>query len=251
MNAPSGGGSVLPAPVRNWLIARYLSDPTPGRWRIAAGADPEPVVFVRYDSFADYLLTAGYELLPNLDAWQNAGWIMDTFANIRQSADRNDLLPDCIARLNLPPGRHRLVGIRRSVLDAPADPGLQPAGAENNEGGQTPGRPPGPKPKRGTERGEARAKLIPALTLHHQYADGGCLNQEPINNNELARLAGVDKATASAFFKKEFGGHASYKRICRDSAQLAASIKHLNGEFTPQALFGRNPPGEGEPGDDE
>src|SRR5262249_53576244 len=49
------------------------------------------------------------------------------------------------------------------------------------------------KPKRSTEWGAARAKIIAALTKHHQYADGGCLNLEPIGNNELARKAGVSK----------------------------------------------------------
>ena len=64
-----------------------------------------------------------------------------------------------------------------------------------------------PQPKRSTERGEAHRKLLAALTAHHKYEDGGCLNLEPIGNNELARLAEVSKATASAFFNKEFGGH--------------------------------------------
>jgi hypothetical protein len=36
---------------------------------------------------------------------------------------------------------------------------------------------------------------------------------EPIGNNELARLAGVAKRTASAFFTKEFGRHASIGRF--------------------------------------
>ena len=31
------------------------------------------------------------------------------------------------------------------------------------------------KPKRSTKRGEGQAKLIAALTKHHQYADGECL----------------------------------------------------------------------------
>src|SRR5262249_32651563 len=41
--------------------------------------------------------------------------------------------------------------------------------------------------KRSTERGEGRAKLIAALTKHHQYANGGCLNLDHIGNNELAK----------------------------------------------------------------
>jgi hypothetical protein len=102
------------------------------------------------------------------------------------------------------------------------------------------------KTKRSTERGEGRTKLIAALTKHHQYADGGCLNVEPIGNNELARLAKVDQATASAFFKQEFKGHGNYKAACADAAQLTAALKLLNGEFAPHLLYGSKPADEDE-----
>jgi len=46
-------------------------------------------------------------------------------------------------------------------------------------------------PKRSTVKGEGRTKLIATLTKDHHYADGGCLKQDPIGNNELARLAKV------------------------------------------------------------
>lgn len=98
------------------------------------------------------------------------------------------------------------------------------------------------KTKRSTERGEARAKLIAALTKHHQYADGVCLNQEPTGNNELARLAHVAKRTASAFFDKEFHGHSQYKILCRDRQRLVAALKLLNGEYSPYFLYGSSPP---------
>ncbi|RIK79384.1 MAG: hypothetical protein DCC68_13350 [Planctomycetota bacterium] len=97
------------------------------------------------------------------------------------------------------------------------------------------------KAKRSTERGEGRAKLIAALTKHHKYAGGGCLNLEPIGNNELARLAEVDQATASSFFKQQFKGHGKYKAACADAAQLAAALKLLNGEFAPHLLYGKRP----------
>jgi hypothetical protein len=102
------------------------------------------------------------------------------------------------------------------------------------------------KPKRSTERGEGRVKLTAALTKHHKYADGGCLNLRPIGNNELARLAEVDQATASAFFKKQFKGHGKYKATCADAAQLAVALKLLNGEFAPHFLYGAKPPDEDE-----
>lgn len=54
----------------------------------------------------------------------------------------------------------------------------------------------GERSKRSTERGEGHAKLVGPLTKHHQYAAGGCLNQEPIGCNAPATRAGVIKATA-------------------------------------------------------
>jgi hypothetical protein len=101
-----------------------------------------------------------------------------------------------------------------------------------------------PAPKRSTERGEARAKLIAALTKHHKYADGGALHQEPIPVNQLARTAEVAPATASAFFQAEFLGHAKYRLACQDAAKLAAALRLLNGEFSPHHLYGRRPAGE-------
>jgi hypothetical protein len=102
-------------------------------------------------------------------------------------------------------------------------------------------KPSGRTPKRSTQRGEGRAKLIAALSKHHQYADGGCLNLEPIGNNELAKAAGVYPSTASAFFKDQFEGHAKYRAVCRDAGRLADSLKALNGEFSPHDLYGRRP----------
>lgn len=98
--------------------------------------------------------------------------------------------------------------------------------------------PPAPsrKPKRSTERGEGRCKLVSALTIHHKYADGSCLNLEPIGNNELANLAQVSGSTASAFFKEQFGGWPKYRARCSDAASLADDLKLLNGEFTPAEL---------------
>jgi hypothetical protein len=106
------------------------------------------------------------------------------------------------------------------------------------------------KQKRSTEKGEGRAKLKAALTKYHKYADDGCLNLEPVGNNELARLAGVDQATASAFFKQQFKGHSKYKATCADASQLTAALKLLNGEFSPHHLYGANPPNEDERGDE-
>jgi hypothetical protein len=94
--------------------------------------------------------------------------------------------------------------------------------------------------KRSTERGEGQRKLTAALTKHHRYSDGGCLNMAPIGNNALARLAEVDQATASAFFKQHFDGHSKYRQTCADKGLLIASLKLLNGEFSPHHLMGRS-----------
>ncbi len=92
--------------------------------------------------------------------------------------------------------------------------------------------------KRNTAQGDAKAKLIAALTKHHQYADGGCLNLEPIGNNKLAKMAGVSASTASAFFNEKFEGYAKYKAICRNAGKLATYLKLLNDEFAPYHLLG-------------
>jgi hypothetical protein len=110
---------------------------------------------------------------------------------------------------------------------------------------------PEPKSKRSTERGEGQAKLIAGLTKHHKYVDGGCLNFEPIGNNELARLVGVSGSTASAFFNKQFNGHTKYRANCADATLLVAALKLLNQEFSPHLLFGIKPPDEGEREDEE
>jgi hypothetical protein len=98
--------------------------------------------------------------------------------------------------------------------------------------------PTAPTRKRSTERGEGRAKLIAALTKHHQYADGSCLNLEHIGNNELAKAAGVSPSTASVFFNDKFSGHTKYKVMCRSAGKLAAALKLLNDEFAPYHLLG-------------
>ncbi len=92
--------------------------------------------------------------------------------------------------------------------------------------------------KRSDVNGETRAKLIAALTRHHRYADNGCLNQEPIGNNELARAVGVSPSTASAFFRDRFKGYGKYKALCRDPGKLVAALKLLNDEFAPYHLLG-------------
>jgi len=101
-----------------------------------------------------------------------------------------------------------------------------------------------PKPKKGvgkkrsTTGGDARSRLIAALSLHHKYELNeicfSCLNHDPIGNNELARLAKVDKATASLFFKEVFKGkgYSQYVQDCR-AGRLPFALKMLRGEAYP------------------
>ena len=105
--------------------------------------------------------------------------------------------------------------------------------------------------KRSSEKGEAQAKLIAALTKHHEYADRGCLNQDPIGNNDLARLAGVSESTASAFFNKQFDGHIKYRAICSDARSLVTALKLLNHEFSPHQILREGAANERGRNDDE
>ncbi len=89
-------------------------------------------------------------------------------------------------------------------------------------------------PKRSTQPNEARDKLISLLTKHHRYNNGSCLNTDPIKNNELARMAEVDRGTASRFFQKEFGGYERYRVSCNQPALLVTTMKALNNEFAPR-----------------
>jgi len=93
------------------------------------------------------------------------------------------------------------------------------------------------KPKRSTEKGEARRKIIAALTEHHKYDKGGCLNQSPIGGNVLATKAGVTKASTSNFFKAEFGSHAKYRHVCQNVTALVGALKLVRGEFPVQAII--------------
>lgn len=107
------------------------------------------------------------------------------------------------------------------------------------------------KSKRSTQKGDGIAKCIAALTKWHRYADGSCMNTEPISVSNLYRQAEVgSKATASRFFNAKFGGpekkdgHRKYKIVCRDASRLAESLRVLTGDFSPDELYGRRPPGE-------
>lgn len=134
----------------------------------------------------------------------------------------------------------------------PSSPSVRPQPTRFDTGAQT-------KPKRSTVKGEAREKVVAALTAHHKYADGGCLHWEPIGVNELARQSGVSSDSVNRFFNREFGsttdakdGCSNYKVACRGQTKLLTVLRKLNGDLRlGPALFGRIPPTEGTNRDDE
>ena len=92
------------------------------------------------------------------------------------------------------------------------------------------------KPKRSTE--QTRVLIIAALASHHKYANGNCLNLEPIGNNKMAKDLSLSPGTTSSFFKEKFGGYAGYVRQCRDTGLLITAMQLLNNEITPAILSG-------------
>ena len=87
------------------------------------------------------------------------------------------------------------------------------------------------RPKRSTQKGEARDKIISAFSLHHNYGFEGEIITHPIGSNELARNANVGTSTTSRFFEDIFGGYPGYRRICyRDPHKLQQTLERLNGE---------------------
>jgi hypothetical protein len=208
-----------------WLLLLYqiaMRHPEYGFGEVRGASLPEaggilPSVFLDRDFFGRWL--AGTAVLPDGDHF------VLFFDDIRTCSLR----------------ALRLAGSRNKSQTEPVggtgEIGIGAGGKQTATGtGDTP-----TKTKRSTERGEGRAKLLAALTKHHQHADGSCLNLEPIGNNALARLAGVSESTASEFFRNEFEGHAKYRGVCRNAGRLADSLKALNGEFSPHELYGRRP----------
>jgi hypothetical protein len=102
-----------------------------------------------------------------------------------------------------------------------------------------------------TSGGDARIKIIAALTKHHQFESGGsgnpsCGNLMPIGVRELGRNYEVGRDAVSQFFKTECGSHEEYQATClRAPASIACWLKLLRHEYSPHPLFSRTPPGEG------
>jgi hypothetical protein len=89
-------------------------------------------------------------------------------------------------------------------------------------------------------RESAIFETISGLLLHHHgYDCGSCTNVEPISVREMARrvaketLTGGERSftgSVSRYFHKNFDGHASYQRICRDKSSLIARLVVIAGD---------------------
>jgi hypothetical protein len=66
----------LPTAIREWLIARYLADPSPDKADFGTGT-PEPHVCVSLADVSEMLQREGVPILPTLDQWHDAGIIAD------------------------------------------------------------------------------------------------------------------------------------------------------------------------------
>ena len=105
------------------------------------------------------------------------------------------------------------------------------------------------KAKQSTAPGNAQVKMISALTKYHQYADGGCLNLEPIGVRELARQATVSPSPCVGLLQSEVWRAYQVPNVfCSDTQRLMASLKQLNNEYFPNSLFGGSLPGTRNPG---
>lgn len=115
-NSEAKPAGVLPFSVKQWLVAKYLAAPSPREFQIEQDR-LEPVVFVAFEDFTDFLQGEEIDILPNLDAWKNAGWTVDYKEDLPSGEER------------------RLVGIRKAVLHAPTSP------SEGKNKGRDPGKP--------------------------------------------------------------------------------------------------------------
>jgi hypothetical protein len=105
--------------------------------------------------------------------------------------------------------------------------------------------------KRSTEKGEALAKIIAALTAYHEYDSGHVGNWAPVGLRHLKRLSDTSNGSVSDFFNSEFSGHKEYKIMChRDRTGLERKLRGFNGDWQDDILYGATPPDE-DTSDDE
>ncbi len=106
--------------------------------------------------------------------------------------------------------------------------------------------------KRSTAKGDARAKIIPALIAWHKYDNGRCGNFDSISAVKLAsnEYADVSEGSVSGFFKVAFGGYSGYVGACNQRQTLETKLQAMNGDFATIKTVGRAVQGEGGRDDD-
>jgi hypothetical protein len=191
-----------------------------------------------------------HRLFPSGNHVQNCAHISESLLDLQQKTALLDLVQD----LRHPFFGDHLAGNRALALGflSKLDDVLRSIGGTAAsrigravEGPET-ANPTATRPKRSTERGEARRKIIAAMTESHQFDKGGCLNTDSIGVNDLARKAGVAPSTVTKFFNDEFDGHDQYRALCRRSpSELVTVLKMLRGEHSPRLLYNRISPKEG------
>lgn len=98
------------------------------------------------------------------------------------------------------------------------------AAAKNSATGQ---RDKGNRPRKSEETNNA--VFISSLTDHHEYADGGVLNYNPILYKELKDKYNLSAGVAKRRFERLFGSHEQYCIECSDK-RLNQTLERLNDE---------------------
>jgi hypothetical protein len=92
------------------------------------------------------------------------------------------------------------------------------------------------------KRRETEPLILAALCAHHQYNGTSIGNWEPVGVRGLSTRTArkkedrVSPSSVTRWFKKYFdGGHSAYERQCADEL-LLATLKRLNGDFSPDDI---------------
>lgn len=101
--------------IRQWLIGEYMSDPTPSTYTLGKGEEPEKLVLVSFVALAAFVRGQGLDVLSACRECDRRGWIRNMMIDVRAGKGG---IPYGADRLNLPLGRHRIIGIRAGVMES-------------------------------------------------------------------------------------------------------------------------------------
>ncbi|MBP3955039.1 hypothetical protein J8F10_07055 [Gemmata sp. G18] len=102
-----------PDQVREWLAHRYRSAPVAG---VEHAPSRDRMAFERLALFAEFLSAAGHPVDDTVGACVGAGWVHIAHATVRETVPSE--IPAHLHHLNLSVGRHELLAIRPTVLNA-------------------------------------------------------------------------------------------------------------------------------------